>query len=444
MRSIQATIVTDLGFGDAGKGTMVDYLARQGRVAAVVRFNGGGQAAHNVVTPDGRHHTFHQFGSGTFVPGVRTHLSRFMIVDPLLLYEESGRLHQLGCRSALARLSIDEEALVATPFQRAANRLRETLRGTSLHGSCGMGIGEVMMDSLKLTDPLRVKHLRDPEDLTRRFLALQEERRVEFSRHFRELERHPGLSSEVHVLTSTDYARKLANDFAAFADSLSLVQGEHLEQLARQGSLLFEGAQGVLLDEWRGFHPYTTWSTTTFENAETLLSEIGYSERIERLGVLRAYFTRHGAGPFVTEDQSLTAAIPDLHNGTGAWQGVFRIGWFDMVAAHYALAATGPIDTLAITNLDQIEKVGDRRICSAYLLPDGSRLERLPLNSSKTDLVRQEELTRLLANALPEYREASRDSEAYLGQLEEGLQLPVTYVSRGPSATDKYRRARKT
>ncbi len=442
MRSIQATIVTDLGFGDAGKGTMVDYLARQGGTAAVVRFNGGGQAAHNVITPDGRHHTFHQFGSGTFVPGVRTHLSRFMVVDPLLLYEESQQLQQLGCRSALARLSIDEEALVATPFHRAANRLREMLRGAGLHGSCGMGIGEVMMDSLKLTDPLRVKHLRDPEELTRRFLAIQEQRHEEFSHRYHELEEHPGSVSEINALTDTDYARKLAHDFAVFAASLSLVQGDHLGQLAKAGSLLFEGAQGVLLDEWRGFHPYTTWSTTTFENAETLLNEVGYNERIERLGVLRAYFTRHGAGPFVTEDQSLSTAIPDLHNGTGEWQGVFRIGWFDMVAAHYALAAAGPIDSLAITNLDQIEKVGERRICNAYLLPDGSRVERLSLNTSKTDLVRQEELTQLLENALPEYQEASLDSETYLDQLEDGLKLPVTYVSRGPSANEKYRRTR--
>ena len=92
--------------------------------------------------------------------------------------------------------------------------------------------------------------------------------------------------------------------------------------LLRAGPAVFEGAQGVLLDEWRGFHPYTTWSTTTFANAETLLAEAG--ETAIRLGVVRCYLTRHGPGPFVTEDPTLE--IPEPHNGTGTWQGAFRNG----------------------------------------------------------------------------------------------------------------------
>src|SRR3954467_7607322 len=88
-------IVVDLGYGDAGKGTVVDWLCTQGPVQAVVRFNGGGQAAHNVVLPDGRHHTFAQFGSGT-LRGVPTHLSRFVVVDPLALTAEAAHLGELG------------------------------------------------------------------------------------------------------------------------------------------------------------------------------------------------------------------------------------------------------------------------------------------------------------------------------------------------------------
>src|SRR3989344_5023895 len=116
MQSNRATIVTDLGFGDAGKGTIVDFLARQGRVSAVVRYNGGAQAAHNVVTPDGRHHTFSQFGSGTFVPGVRTHLTRFVLVDPFALGSELQNLYSMGVKTASSRLTVDENALVVTPF----------------------------------------------------------------------------------------------------------------------------------------------------------------------------------------------------------------------------------------------------------------------------------------------------------------------------------------
>src|SRR5512138_457863 len=144
-----AIFVADLGYGDAGKGSIVDYLTRVTNAHTVVRYNGGAQAAHNVITPDGRHHTFSQFGSGTFVPGTRTHLSRFMMVHPLAMLAEERHLRSLGVRDAFPRLSIDREALVTTPFQQSANRLKEMARGDGRHGSCGMGVGETMSDWLK-------------------------------------------------------------------------------------------------------------------------------------------------------------------------------------------------------------------------------------------------------------------------------------------------------
>ncbi|NUP38314.1 MAG: adenylosuccinate synthetase, partial [Streptomyces sp.] len=135
------TVVVDLGFGDAGKGATVDRLCRGGGVTAVVRFNGGAQAAHNVVTPDGRHHTFAQFGSGT-LHGVPTHLSRFTVVDPLALAAEADHLRGLGVPDPYGLLTVDREAPLATPYHAAANRLREQARGAARHGSCGMGVGE--------------------------------------------------------------------------------------------------------------------------------------------------------------------------------------------------------------------------------------------------------------------------------------------------------------
>ena len=138
-------IVVDLGYGDAGKGTVVDWLCsrQDGRpVHAVVRFNGGAQAAHNVITRDGRCHAFAQFGAGTFTPGVRTHLSRFVLIDPLALAAEAAHLASLGLADALDLLTVDRDALLTTPYHQAANRAREIARGNDRHGSCGMGIGE--------------------------------------------------------------------------------------------------------------------------------------------------------------------------------------------------------------------------------------------------------------------------------------------------------------
>ncbi|RKS74775.1 adenylosuccinate synthase [Actinomadura pelletieri DSM 43383] len=416
-------IVVDLGFGDAGKGTVVDHLCSanppslggrpsgQRGVKAVVRFNGGAQAAHNVVTPDGRHHTFAQFGSGTFTPGVRTHLSRFMLVDPLALAAEADHLREVGVGDALDRLTVDHDALLTTPYHRAANRARESARGAARHGSCGMGIGETASYALAHDDAPRVGDCRSPARLRRRLAALRDWYRDTF----------PSGARVPDVDACVDA-------FTAFGDRVEIVGGDHLRRLLHAGTVVFEGAQGVLLDEWHGFHPYTTWSTTTFANAETLLAEAGGAAA--RLGVLRAYATRHGPGPFVTEDPALTADLPDPHNAAGRWQGAFRVGHLDAVALRYALDVTGGVDGLAVTHLDVAGARPDLRICEAYTI-GGERVGRL--ETGPPDLDRQAALTRLLRTARPVYASLGRADET----IEDVLETPVVLRSFGPTSADK-------
>src|SRR5262249_12518219 len=133
----------------------------------------------------------------------------------------------------------------------------------------------------------------------------------------------------------------------------ALDDGTELGRLLRdqQTPILFEGAQGVLLDAERGFFPHVTPSRTTVENALGLIAESGAAGSPRRLGVLRAYATRHGPGPFVTHDAELQARLPEVHNVENPWQGPMRVGWFDAVAARYAMAATGGVDAIALTNL---------------------------------------------------------------------------------------------
>lgn len=261
-------IVCDLGFGDAGKGTVVDRLCRGPRgpgsirpVHAVVRYNGGAQAAHNVVTRDGRHHTFAQFGSGTLA-GVPTHLSRFMLVDPLALAAEAAHLAVLGVPDPFALLTVDRRALLTTPYHAAANRIREQRRGHARHGSCGLGIGETARYALSHPEDAPTAADCTGEGRLLGRLTLLRERLAE------ELGITPG---NLPAPPPAD----CATAFRAFAERVRLTDDAHLGRLLRTGPVVFEGAQGVLLDEWHGFHPYTTWSTTTFANAETLLAESG-------------------------------------------------------------------------------------------------------------------------------------------------------------------------
>ncbi len=403
-------IVVDLGYGDAGKGTVVDWLCASRPVHAVIRFNGGAQAAHTVVLRDGRRHTFAQFGSGTLRPGVRTHLSRFMVVDPLALAREADHLAAIGVPDALDRLTVDGAALLATPYHRAVNQARERARGAARHGSCGMGVGETMSYQLAHPeDTPRVVDCRSRSTLRRKLIALRD--------------RLAAGTGGVEVPEVDD----CVDAFAAFGTCVSIVDGSHTAMLLRSGDVVLEGAQGVLLDEWHGFHPYTTWSTTTFANAEKLLAEAGMVGEAFRLGVLRVVTTRHGPGPLVTEDPAL--GLTDPHNPTNPWQGAFRFGHFDAVAHRYALAVAGGVDGLALTHLDL---VSDRlRICDAYDWT--AELEPGPAG----DLGRQAALTRRLMATQPIYSGSPGSDDAWIAAVEKAMGAPVVLSSYGPSAEDK-------
>ena len=437
-------LTLDLGFGDAGKGSLVDFLCRHEEAHTVVRYNGGAQAGHRVVTPsgvpdgvtDGCEHVFSQFGSGTLA-GATTHLSRFMLVEPLAVMAEAAHLHELGIADPFAALTIDENALLTTPFHRAVNRLKELARGDGRHGSCGLGIGETAVDAL--THPRavpRVGDLRRPDTLRAKLEFLQAinlEKAVPL---------RPGLPDkeivmqELAVLEESGWVDWLMGEYGRFSTLAHIVPASHLHQLLhRPGTVVFEGAQGVLLDEWVGFHPHTTWSNITFANAETLLQEAGYSGTMTRLGLTRAYATRHGAGPFVSEDTNLTGLQPDACNGQHAWQQGFRVGWLDLPLLRYALEVIGSVDYLAVSCLDRVADLPEIQLCAAY--QHGSqRLERLTPSPQPRDLAYQAQLTALLGECRPILEQVT-DPSALLDRLAKEMDVPVGVVSWGETAVCK-------
>jgi adenylosuccinate synthase len=426
-------IVVDLGYGDAGKGTIVDWLcARSARdadndahsrpVQAVVRFNGGAQAAHHVLGPGGVPHAFAQFGSGTFTPGTRTFLSRFMLVDLLALVAEAEHLAGLGVPNPFGLLAIDSGALLTTPYHRAANQAREEARGDARHGSCGMGIGETARYALDYPqDAPRAGDIASPGTLTSKLTRLRDR-----------------LAADAAVTAELPPPADVAAVYRAIAARVTIAGDGYLRQLLARGPVVFEGAQGVLLDEWRGFHPYTTWSTTTFENAETLLRECGWNA--VRLGVTRTYQTRHGPGPFPTEDRALSD-IGEPHNTDGRWQGPFRAGHLDAVALGYAAEVTGGVDAVALTHLDTARRhPNSLRIGRGYRI-DGRPVTRIEPGPPR-DLAYQEKLTDALLKARPVYDPAGQpDAGDWPEAVAEILHAPVTIRSHGPAVTDKTTRS---
>ena len=434
----QAILTVDLGFGDAGKGSIVDYLTRQHDAHTVVRYNGGAQAGHRVVTPGaaGQAHVFAQFGSGTLA-GAATHLSRFMLLDPLAMMVEAQHLHELGVPDPFAHTTIDARALVITPFQRAINRLKELSRGAGRHGSCGMGIGETQADALAFGERvLRVGDLARPDVLHAKLQFLRAVNLAKAPVSPADRGASPQLAAEWEMLTATDWADWLLPTYADFAATAQIVPGGHLHAILHQpGAVIFEGAQGVLLDEWRGFHPHTTWSTTTLANADQLLGEAAYAGRVTRLGITRAYATRHGAGPLVSGDDSLTRALPDVANGFGAWQRDFRSGWLDLVMLRYARDVVGPLDALAVTCLDRLAELPAIQVCDHYRSGDAI-IERLTPAPAPHDLDYQAALTQTLARCRPVLTPVT-DGDALLALASAALGVPIGLVSFGPTAADK-------
>jgi adenylosuccinate synthase len=420
-RKMKTAIITvGLGFGDEGKGATVDALCRHLRADLVVRYCGGAQAAHTVQLPDGRRHTFAQFGAGTLA-GVPTYLGPQVIINPTALVREAEHLEELGVADPFGTLSIHPDALVSTFFHQALNRLRELARGDRRHGSCGHGIGETRRDWLEHgSDALRAGDLCDGVVLRRKLELLRQRT----------------------LLDLQSFAGRIPNDQREQAALLDLSTEAVAERLAEIGERIrleprvpdcavavFEGAQGVLLDEWYGFHPHTTWSTVTAHHALELAAQ-ARAERVRILGVTRAFMTRHGAGPLPTEDAGLTARLSDPGNPWNPWQGGLRVGWLDLVLLRYAAAAVGHLDGLAVTWLDRCESA---QVCTQYQGQPALTPPAIP------DLGRQEELNRLLEATRPVYRDVSRAS--LLELLAEVA--PIAVEAHGPTHRDRQIRMRE-
>lgn len=437
----QALVICGLGFGDECKGSITDWLARKHSAHTVIRYNGGAQAAHNVVLSDGRHHTFSQFGSATFIPGVRTHLSKFVLVNPIGMLIEARKLADVGVIDALSRTTIDERALLVTPFHCSVNRLRELARGSGRFGSCGQGIGETVRDAKMRQGPvLTMSDLCNFRQLKKKLIEVQEMKAA----HAKEIQMADDVATvygqaierEFKPLHSVKVVDEYVEWYRHFVKANTIVPPHHVAAvLARDGCTLFEGAQGALLDETHGFHPYVTWSNTTIANASSILKEASYDGQIERYGLLRAYATRHGSGPFVTEKQDLTQELPDTHNRMHEWQREFRVGWFDLVAAKHALSFAGPIDHLAISCIDRLEHLPVMKACIAYEYKNvnhGEEIFRDP-RTQKTGI----------ANALAECRPVYQckslftNTKHFLDFIENELGISIAIESHGPTEKDK-------
>lgn len=314
-----AHAVIGSNYGDEGKAHMTDYFCWKENADMVIRFNGGANAGGTVVTPEGHRHVFKHYGAGGFL-GVPTFLSRFFIVNPLLFVEEGFP----------GKVFVDPDCLVTTPMDMFLNQALE--RGRR-HGSCGIGINETVTRSQFKLFKLTVKNMLDEQvydAIVENYLPLR--------MMFLELTGHGYEDKWKQVYF--DCARKFLNN-VIITDA---PPGE---------TIVFEGAQGLGLDQASPDYPHVTRSNTGIKNVLTLCAEWGL-ENITATYVTRSYLTRHGMGPLPGE-QLMPQWVKDSTNLDNEWQGALRYAPLDPVALEKRIKAdSGNIHcNVAITCVDQ-------------------------------------------------------------------------------------------
>ena len=352
-----AMAVIGANYGDEGKGLMTDYhVAPAGRDGIVVRFNGGAQAGHTVTAPDGRRHVFSHFGSGTLA-GSATYLSRHFVCHPALFLKEAAQLEAAGV--ALPPVFVDDRAPVSTLYDILLNQALERHRGQARHGSCGMGFGETIERQLDPDFALTVADLRQGAGyLLHRLAAIRDDY---VPRRLADLG-IASLDAQSDEWLSSDAA--LQSFVHAAMQFRRMTQPAQPAILADYARVVFEGAQGLLLDQDRGAFPWVTRSHTGLRNALEVAHEAGIGA-LDLTYVTRAYLTRHGAGPLANELPGKPyPGIEDRTNVPNEFQGRLRFAHLDLdllvqtIRTDFAdaLACPGVRATLnlAVSCLDQV------------------------------------------------------------------------------------------
>ncbi len=346
--------VVGLQWGDEGKGKIIDILSAEADV--IVRYQGGNNAGHTVVK-DGIRYAFHLVPSGVLHEDKICVMGNGMVIDPLALLHELDELRSQGLDVSPRQLKISENAHIIFPYHRKLDGFREKLRSNRI-GTTGRGIGPCYMDKYARSG-IRVGDLLNPK----LFISKLKDNIVEKNGIYRQVFGYDGFSEEEIAREYLGYAEKIA---PFVCDTVSL-----LHELWGEGkSILFEGAQGTMLDVDFGTYPFVTSSNASVGG---IFSGTGLPPKAldKVIGVCKAYTTRVGEGPFPTElFDELGSRLRDKGGEFGTTTGrPRRCGWFDAVLVRYAVRLNG-VDEIVITKLDVLDELDEIKVCIGYRLGD--------------------------------------------------------------------------
>jgi adenylosuccinate synthase len=410
---VPATVIVGAQWGDEGKGKIVDLLAQDSDL--VCRYQGGPNAGHTIVVED-ETYKIRQIPSG-IVAGKRSAIGAGCVVDPAVLIAELDELEARG-RETKGLLFVSGNAHLVMPWHVALDGARERRLGHLQIGTTRRGIGPAYADKATRIG-IRVQDLLDAKILRKKLELAVAEKNVWLERVY---EIEPFDVEEV-VATHVRFAERLA---PYVADTSLLV-----DRALRAGeAVLFEGAQGTLLDLDHGTYPFVTSSSPIAAGAAVSFG-IGPNRIDEVLGVAKSYVTRVGEGPFPSEiegeaNERVRAIGKEFGTVTGRER---RCGWLDLVALRFAVRVNG-ITSLALTKLDVLSEFGELPVCVRYRLPDGSETEEFPAHQS--DFHHCRPVFETLAGWGVEIDDSlPRAALEYVAFVEKGLAVPVTLVGTG-------------
>lgn len=413
--------VVGLAWGDEGKGKVVDILAEKSDM--VVRYGGGANAGHTVVIGE-KKFALHIMPSGAVREGVKCVISNGVVVDPEILAGEIDGLNEKGI-DIMPRLFVSRNAHMVMDYHKLEDRLREAALGKAKIGTTARGIGPCYADKTGRSFALRCADLLDLSGLREKLTRIAEYKNRVFAAVYDNPEK---IDADAIFEKCRGFADKLAG---CVCDTTQVVH----EAIDADGNVLFEGAQGALLDLDHGTFPYVTSS-----NASALGMPAGCgvpAKLVDKfIGVIKAYSTRVGAGPFPTEQENeIGQTIRDKGNEYGTTTGrPRRCGWLDGVTARYS-AKIGGIDEIAMMHLDTLAGMREVKVCRAYNI-DGREVSFFP--SDPAMLERAE----CVYETVPGWDENLRDvkkydelpdkAKRYVELVEKIIEKPVTMVGVGP------------
>ncbi|MBP1653981.1 MAG: Adenylosuccinate synthetase [Bacteroidetes bacterium] len=363
-------IIVGAQWGDEGKGKLVDMLSEHADIVA--RYQGGANAGHTVCIGD-KTYVLHLIPSGMFHPHITCVIGNGVVIDPAALMDEIAQLEAAGV-DITGRLLISHNAHLIMPYHKQLDVIRE-VQASSKIGTTGRGIGPSYIDKF-MRNGIRIVDLLDRDVLARKLKANLEEKNRILSRVYGE------------TMIDVDALIDEYEDFDKRIDPYVTDTAFYLHQALRDGKrVIAEGAQGALLDIDHGTYPYVTSSNPTSGGACTGLG-IPPTAITSIVGVVKAYTTRVGNGPFPTEQQNPAG---ELLRTTGHEFGATtgrprRCGWFDTVAMRYSAMING-IDQIAVTKLDVLDGLSEIPVCTGYEL-NGKRLKTFPTDLSSLERIR--------------------------------------------------------